>query len=176
MKRKFMYIALLLAIVASIIGISAIKAEAAGSPKVARCFTEQPTIKGVTWQASSDYFWGLAPSPSTDTSVLEKFEWDFKIRDFVKPNGRPAASKVFMTFIGASKAYVCYESYIWSQHIDEYGNPMFYDDGQPMLYQRVVSSYWKKVNPRSDIFAWDFAYPRLGGRGIFLTAWVIGGK
>lgn len=177
-SKKKMVLAVIAAIIATVIttGLTAFKADAAGGPRLARCWSQTPTLKGVSWQASNDYWSGPMPAPWTPQSVLSLFTWDFQVKNYVKANGKAAPSKVFMTFSGASKAIACYESYIWDQMYDENGAPMQYSDGTPVLYQRIASSYWTKVNPNA-FQAWSIPdFPRKGDRGIALAAWVVGGK
>lgn len=179
-SKKKAIMAVIMAFVATVIvtGLTAFKADAAGNPKMARCFNETPTLKGVKWQVASDYWQGLYPPESANPALLQKFSLDYYVTGSVKANIKPGATKTYAKFAGktVTKVRACYESYIWTQmYSQEDGKPMYYSDGSPVLYQRVVDSHWESANPRA-VFAWNWDQPKIGQRGKMLVAWVVGGK
>jgi len=170
-KKKFTIIAVIVAIVASVLGFSALKVEAAGSPEQATCFLDKPTL-ATQWQISNNYFEGIEVSQDA-LNVSQKFRFEG-----FRAMGPKRLVMAFSTKNYAKlTAMACYEVFIVDHMVDVDGQPMYYADGSPVTYQRVISADWKDANPhRMVVWSGSEQSGALGTRGTNLVAWVVGGN
>lgn len=174
MKKKFIIVTAVLAILAGIVGFSAVKADAAGTPDQAACFLQTPNL-ATQWQVSSDYFSGIyAPQQS-----FIKQEYVYSGNRARSGYQNPTRLKMSLKGINGhrvTEAMACYEQYVWDHLSDADGAPLYYADGSPVLYQRIVSASWQMVNPANvSVFAVR-GIPQLGQTSYNMAAWVVGGE
>lgn len=173
MKKKFMLIVAVLAVLAGIFGLSAVKADAAGTPEQAACFLQSPSL-ATQWQISSDYFAGIyAPEQQF---VAQKYT--FSGNRAHSGYNNPIRLKMSLRGVNGhqvTKAMACYETYVWDHLSDADGAPLYYADGSPVLFQRITSASWQTVNPANMLVFSIRGIPQLGQTGYNLAAWAVGG-
>lgn len=173
MKKKFIIVTAVLAILAGIVGFSAVKADAAGTPDQAACFLQTPNL-ATQWQVSSDYFSGIyAPQQS-----FIKQEYVYSGNRARSGYQNPTRLKMSLKGINGhvvTAALKCVEYYTWDQLVDGDGAPLYYADGSPVLYQRIMTASWQPANPANMSVFSVRGVPKLGDTGYNVAAWVVGG-
>lgn len=174
MKRKMIVVVAMILAALAAIGISAVKANAAGSPEQAACFLSTPAL-ATQWQVSSDYFEGIyAPDQGY---VVQKYIYSGNR----SRSGYQNPIKLKMSLSGTNNhkittAMKCIEYYTWDQMVDGDGAPLYYADGSPVLYQRITSAAWMQANPSNMLVFNVRGTPELGQTGFNLAAWTVGGS